>query len=343
MRTILIILKKEFRQIFRNRSMLPIIFVAPFLQLLILSNAANFEIKNIKMHVVDFDQSSASRLLISKFQHNDHFTIVSSSFSEEEANKVFYSDEAKFVLEIPYGFEKSLVNESNGKVQLRINSIDGAAAGVISVYAVNIIGDANRELAVQWINFKPFDVQQSININYSFWFNPDLNYKTFMVPGILVMLVTMIGMLLVMPTAVITESKENIKSIKEICKIAAIIFLEPLIFFSSLLSLMPKKTSEPISQPLLIIKNNPPKINKKFLKENPTSPIVNNGSVRVMIHDNVINIKRRITNAKDNPKMRAVLRFFAGNLATTIAIKIKLSIPRTISKNVRVSKLNNIS
>ena len=153
----------------------------------------------------------------------------------------------------------------------------------------------------------------------------------------------MIGILLVMPTAVITESKENTKSINEICKIAATIFFEPLIFFSSLLSFRPKKTSEPISQPLLIIKNNPPKINRKFLNENPTSPIVNNGSVRVIIQDNVINIKIRIINAKDNPKIRAVLRFLTGNLATTMAIKIKLSIPRTISKNVRVSRLNNIS
>lgn len=196
MRTIIIILKKEFRQIFRNRTMLPIIFVMPVIQLLILSNAANFEIKNIRMHVVDFDQSSASRLLINKFKFNDHFTIVNSSFNEEEANKDFYSDNARFILEIPKGFEKDLVNENHSKVQLRINAIDGAAAGVVSVYAMSIIGDANRELVVQWINFKPFEQQSNININYSFWFNPDLNYKTFMVPGILVMLVTMIGMFL---------------------------------------------------------------------------------------------------------------------------------------------------
>ena len=153
----------------------------------------------------------------------------------------------------------------------------------------------------------------------------------------------MIGMLLVMPTAVITESKENTKSINEICKIAATIFFEPLIFFSSLFSFKPKNTSELISQPLFKIKNKPPKIKRKFLKEKPTSPIVNNGSVSVIIHDNAINIKIRIINAKDKPKIRAVLRFFAGNLATTMAIKIRLSIPRTISKNVRVSKLNNMS
>jgi len=196
MRTISIILVKEFRQILRNRSMLPIIFVMPFVQLLILSNAASFEIKNIKLDVVDLDQSSASRLMVDKFAHNDHFTLVQSSFQEQAANRDFYSDRAKCILEIPRGFERDLVNESKAPVQLRINAIDGAAAGVIEVYAGALVQQTNLELIRQWAAFKPFDPPQTINVRYSFWFNPDMNYKTFMVPGILVMLVTMVGMFL---------------------------------------------------------------------------------------------------------------------------------------------------
>ncbi|MEN9326247.1 MAG: hypothetical protein RI943_668, partial [Bacteroidota bacterium] len=75
MRTILFIIQKEFKQIFRNKGMLPIIFVLPMIQLLILSNAASFEVKNIAFSYIDHDHSKASRELISKFAASDYFTI----------------------------------------------------------------------------------------------------------------------------------------------------------------------------------------------------------------------------------------------------------------------------
>ena len=78
MKTILFIVQKEFRQIFRNKAMLPIIFVMPLMQLLILSNAASFEVKNIQFSYIDHDHSVASRALISKFQASSYFKIIES-------------------------------------------------------------------------------------------------------------------------------------------------------------------------------------------------------------------------------------------------------------------------
>ena len=57
MKTIGFIIQKEFKQIFRNKGMLPIIFIVPLVQLIILSNAATFEIKNIKFSYIDHDHS----------------------------------------------------------------------------------------------------------------------------------------------------------------------------------------------------------------------------------------------------------------------------------------------
>ncbi len=62
------IIQKEFKQIFRNKGMLPIIFVLPLIQLIILSNAATFEIKNIKFAYIDNDHSSNSRALVDAFE-----------------------------------------------------------------------------------------------------------------------------------------------------------------------------------------------------------------------------------------------------------------------------------
>ena len=85
MRTILYIIQKEFLQVFRNKSMLPIIFVVPIVQLIILVNAATFEMKNIRVSVVDLDLSGTSRKLVSKFQGSPFYQIKSSSFSYAEA------------------------------------------------------------------------------------------------------------------------------------------------------------------------------------------------------------------------------------------------------------------
>ena len=76
MTIILYIIRKEFKQIFRNKGMLPIIFVLPVLQLVILSNAATYEIKNIQFGYVDADNSSISRGLIEQFEASTYFSDV---------------------------------------------------------------------------------------------------------------------------------------------------------------------------------------------------------------------------------------------------------------------------
>jgi len=80
MRTILYIIQKEFLQVFRNKSMLPIIFIVPVVQLIILVNAATYEMKHIRVSVVDLDLSGTSRKLVSKFQGSPFYQVRSSSF-----------------------------------------------------------------------------------------------------------------------------------------------------------------------------------------------------------------------------------------------------------------------
>lgn len=176
--------------------MIPIIFVMPIVQLLILANAANFEIQNVKVHIMDFDQSSASRELISKIKAFSYFEISNISYHEEAAFDDFADDKASLIIRIPHKFESDLIKNNTAKIQLNINAINGSAAGIINVYANSIIRDYNAQLISEWKNEKNFGKTSGIQVNYSYWYNPEMNYKTFMVPGILVMLVTMIGMFL---------------------------------------------------------------------------------------------------------------------------------------------------
>ena len=196
MRTIRFILRKEFLQIFRNKAMLPIIFVMPLIQLLILANAATFEIKNITFEVVDFDQSSFSRELISKFSASNYFTLYKGSFSVKNSEDDFKRNKSKLILYIPKDFEKDFRTTGNAKIQMIINAEDGNAAVITQNYCANIIRQFNKNVIPEWQGYIQAENVPMIDLTYSNWFNPQLNYKTYMVPGILVILVTIIGMFL---------------------------------------------------------------------------------------------------------------------------------------------------
>jgi ABC-2 type transport system permease protein len=193
MRTIKYLIQKEFIQILRDRTMLPIIIVLPFVQLIILVYASTFDIKNIDMVIVDQDQSALSRQLVSKFEGSPFFTLYGSSFSIKEANDLLTNDEVDVILHIPNDFEKNLLTGQNPDLQLLINAINSTAAGLINAYSNYVIADFNRRAITENINYIVPKQNKNINVIYSFWYNPELNYQIYMLPGILVVLVTIIG------------------------------------------------------------------------------------------------------------------------------------------------------
>jgi ABC-2 type transport system permease protein len=197
MRTILFLLQKEFIQVFRNKTMLPIIFILPLVQLIVLASATTMEIKNLDVFVVDQDLSSTSRRLVSKIDGSGFFMLVKSSFSMKEAEEYLIQDKADLIIQIPAGFEKKLVRENESKIQVILNAINGTVAGIGSAYISSVISDLNKDVIVEWYKVPKMDLgRKDISVTNSYWFNPELNYQNYMVPAILVLLVTIIGMFL---------------------------------------------------------------------------------------------------------------------------------------------------
>ncbi|MBX7107439.1 MAG: ABC transporter permease [Chitinophagales bacterium] len=196
MRRIGFILQKEFLQIFRTRSMILIIFVMPVIQLLILSNAVTYEIRNISLHVMDADQSTMSRQLISMFTASGYFQLVDHSFDFARANDRLEKNEAEIIVRIPPHFERDLIRNQHNAVEFIINAVDGAAGGLANAYASQIVNAFSRNIQAELMPVRDNPSAGIISVNYSNWFNPDMNYKTFMVPGLVVLLITLIGMFL---------------------------------------------------------------------------------------------------------------------------------------------------
>ncbi len=193
MRTILLLLEKEFRQIFRNKALLPLLFVLPLIQLIILPLAADFEIKNINIVVVDHDHSTFSNKLIYKIKATGYFRLTGYTNSYKTADGLIESDEADLILEIPSNFEKTLVKEGKESLFLAVNAINGTKANVGAAYLGQIIGDFGQQINLEKTAMPHAVSSKGISVVSSNWFNPNMNYNFFMVPGILAFLVTMVG------------------------------------------------------------------------------------------------------------------------------------------------------
>ncbi|MFN1215739.1 ABC transporter permease [Chryseobacterium kwangjuense] len=195
MKTLSFILQKEFRQIFRDKTILAMMFIMPTIQLIIMPLAANFEVKNINISYVDHDHSSYSRQLIHKIASSGYFIITGNPDSYQKGLKMIEDADADLVLEIPSGFEKNLVREGSQKLNLSVDAINGTKSSIGSNYLVSVIADFNSSLD---INFKTGKSTASpskavISVEPSNWYNPRAEYKYYMVPGILVLLLTLIG------------------------------------------------------------------------------------------------------------------------------------------------------
>ena len=193
MRTLRFLLQKEFRQIFRDPSIIRIIFVMPVIQLMILPWAADYEIKNLRISIIDHDHSAYSQQLISKITATKYFLLNQYTDSYAKAEKAIEGGKVDIALEIPADFERDLVKENEAPVFLAVNAVNGTKAGLGSAYLQSIIRDFNTDVRMKWIQLPRFDPELHIEVVTANWFNPMMNYKFFMVPGILVVLLTMVG------------------------------------------------------------------------------------------------------------------------------------------------------
>ena len=196
MRVLFTLLQKEFRQIFRNKMMLPIIFVVPVIQMILLTYAANLEMKNIKMAVVDKDHSAASLLITSGFSGSPFFELTLQTDNINQAIDILKRDQADVILHFPTHFERQLYREKQTDIQLVINAINATEAGLTQAYCSQIIRAYNNQIRAEWFGIDAAGSQSPIEIIPSFWYNPGLDYKIYMFSGILVILVTLIGMFL---------------------------------------------------------------------------------------------------------------------------------------------------
>lgn len=213
MRNLSFILQKEFRQIFRDKTILRMMFMMPIIQLILIPLAADYEIKHLSISVIDQDHSSYSRRLISKITSSDYFRLVQYDNDYSKALDNVGKGKSDLVLTIPAHFERDLIKENAAKLALAADASNNVKAGLGSSYAVQMIADFNNEIREEWIQLPKFVDIPQIQITTANWYNPHIDYHLFMVPGILAILVTMVGSFLASLNIVSEKEKGTIEQI----------------------------------------------------------------------------------------------------------------------------------
>ncbi len=198
MRTVFFLVRKEFLQIFRDRTTVFQIFMIPVVQLLVLANAATFDVKQVRMLVVDEDRSTVSGALVERLEAGRQFKVVRYEPTDVSVEHALLDREVTAVLHIPRRFEEDLVRHGHATVQLVLNAEEGATAGIVQSNATAILtayaAELNRTLSRRagggGVRVGLLDLRTQR------WFNPTRNYKHWMVPALMVSLTTIIGLLL---------------------------------------------------------------------------------------------------------------------------------------------------
>jgi ABC-2 type transport system permease protein len=193
MNTLIYILKKEFRQIFRDPAILRLIFIMPVLQLIVLPFAADYEVKNIKIGIIDHDHSDYSNELIANLRHSSYFRLTGLSDSYKDGLLWIEHEKADLIIEIPVRFEANLIREDKAELMLTINAVNGTKGNLGAAYTMGIIRQFNQNIRLNWIEMPEFNPVPIISVTQTSLYNPHSNYQFFMVPGILAVLLTMTG------------------------------------------------------------------------------------------------------------------------------------------------------
>jgi len=207
------LIEKEFKQMFRNPLIPRLIVLFPTMVLLVFPWAVSFEVKNIRIDVVDHNKSVYSQRLTNKVAASRYFILNDTPLDYQTAMMNMESGEADMILEIPSTFDKDMVKTRSSGVGVAVNAVNGTQGLLGSNYIMQIVNDLSSELRGELLHTLPPQSRASmmrmpkVDIIPQYKFNPELDYKNFMIPGFMVLLLTIICGIL--PALNIVMEKEN--------------------------------------------------------------------------------------------------------------------------------------
>ena len=192
------LIRKEFIQLKRDPRLLPIVFIPPVIQLILLGYAANLDVKRLPLMVYDADKSSESRKVVELFSHNEYFNLIGYVEDLNDIDAEIDKGKVAMVLAVPSDFGEDLVSGRNTEVQLIVDGSESNSATAGLNYAVMILENHSRNILIERLirQNKVSLIKRGISPEIRIRFNPELKSRNFMIPGILGLLLLLITMML---------------------------------------------------------------------------------------------------------------------------------------------------
>lgn len=198
MQQILFLIRKEFIQVFRDKAMIFIIFVMPLVQVLLLGSAVSTNIKHIKTIICDLDRTPSSRELIRRFQHTKYFDLQFIEINQKHITPYIDQGKATIAIVIPTRFEKDLKRNQSPTVHILVDGQDSNSSLIAMGYANRIVQAFSLEKLQNSLTRDPKAFRQIhlVAPETRIWYNPNLEAKNYMIPGIVIILLTVVTTLL---------------------------------------------------------------------------------------------------------------------------------------------------
>jgi ABC-2 type transport system permease protein len=208
-------LVKEFLQVLRDPKMRGIIFMMPLVQVLVFGYAVTTDVRDVPTAVVDFDQSTASRELLSRFSSSGYFRFVAQTRDADEATRLIDKGAVGAILRIDRGFAEDIRAGRTARIQVIADGTDSNTAGIVLDYAGRIVGAFSEKVSLTRFSRLRGEglLPGRVELASRAWFNENLESRNFYVPGVIAIIVMLITLML---TSMAVVREKEIGTIEQI-------------------------------------------------------------------------------------------------------------------------------
>jgi ABC-2 type transport system permease protein len=196
MQRLRVLVWKEFLELRMNPRLFGIVIIAPILQLTLLGYAATTDINDIPIVVADGDRSFRSRELIARFEASKNFTVIDTVTTVAEIDPYLERGTAWMAVSVPAGYGAQVERGGGVTLQIAADGTDSNSTGTALGYATALIGEYARELVEERMAATPSAGAagrgSAIDARMRVWFNPQLESRHFMIPGVLALVLLVV-------------------------------------------------------------------------------------------------------------------------------------------------------
>ncbi|MCL4538740.1 MAG: ABC transporter permease [Bacteroidetes bacterium] len=199
---------KEYRQLKRDRLSLAAIILVPTLMLLLYGYALNFDVKHVRMGVLDESMTRESRELQQKFFSTEYFNYAGAVPDEAAIDKFIQDGRAKAVLVIPRDYAKGILLGHKVDVQVLLDGANSNTATIIMGYVDGVLQNYSASLTARYLDRRGIHIS-SAGIDYRprVYYNPELKSAKFLVPGLIGFILMILS--IVTPAISVVREKER--------------------------------------------------------------------------------------------------------------------------------------